>query len=123
MPTLRQDSTLNEYNFTLQEKLSADILSAVQICRLQTRYAELTKQKAAMLAPMKADDREWMCEVAEIDGKMNMIQELFANHQEAMKAMADPATAAEFAMKGTPGVDDLMRQQRAASGVHGTNPS
>lgn len=124
MPTLRQDNALNEYNFTTQEVIAGDLLTLIQIQRLQTRFAQLLKEKASSILPGKIEDeRAFILNIAELDGKMNMIQELFQNHIEAQKMMNDPELAAEFAIKGTPGVEEILSQQRASSSVHDPNQS
>lgn len=126
MPVLRQDSVFREYSFTPQEVIGADTLTPLLIQRLQTRFAELTKQKSAALIPTEATmDRAFICEIAELDGKIMMIQELFANHQHAMEALKDPDRAADFAealsSQNIASGTAAFLAQRAASQVH--NPT
>jgi len=119
MPTLRQDSTIQEFNFTAPEEIAAKTLTPLQIAWLNTKFAQLTKQKASMLIPQKMnlEDREFICEIAEIDGKMNMIQELFGEHQEAMEALKDPDKVKEVNAIGSGNLDAMSLAQRAANQV------
>lgn len=91
MPQRKLDSLFTEYLFTEQEAVAANVLTELQLAKLQTRLAELILQKATMLIPGDAGvDRAYICEIAEIEGKISMIQELFNNHQDALTKINDP---------------------------------
>lgn len=78
MPTLRQDSSLSEFTFTPQEELQGKVLNSLQIMWLQTRFAQLFKEKASSLIPEDgAMDRSFFLLMGNIQGKLDMLQEIF----------------------------------------------
>lgn len=112
MPAPRLDSALMEYLFSAEESRAARILDQMKILWIQTKYARLMKEKASLLIPKKMDmdNRDFIAEVAEIDGKLNMLQELLTEHQQAISEASQPQTVAAS------GEENLAA--RAAAYVH-----
>jgi len=89
MPILRPDSIFSEFAFTEEEKINARILNILQIAWLQTRYCELFKEKGSTIVPESTElDRSFLLRIAEIEGKLNMIQEIFESHKSAMSELS-----------------------------------
>jgi len=92
---LRLDSIFQEFIFSPQELIQARTLSPLQIQYLSTRYAELMKEKNSKLIPPTTNlDREYILEIAEIEGKLNFIQELFEGHKQALEHLKNIEDAA-----------------------------
>lgn len=108
MPNLKQDSILNEYNFSQQEEFTAKILTPLQIAWFQNKYAITFKQKAATIVPADSSlDRDYLLSLGELEGKLSMLQELFLEHQEAIVAMSDPKFKEELQANGNLNMQDL----------------
>lgn len=85
MPALRPDNALNEYLFSPEESRAARFLDPLKIQWLQTKYAQTFKEKASKLLPESVElDRSYICSIAELDGQLNLIQELLAEHKTAI---------------------------------------
>ena len=91
MPVLKQDNILNEYEFSLAESINARIIDTLKVQWYSTKYAMLMKQKSSILVPEEAGlDRSYLLKIGEIEGKMNMIQELFDDYRSALASLKDP---------------------------------
>lgn len=99
MPTPRIDDANIEFSFSEQEALMAQILDPLKIPWLQTKYAMYWKLKNTTPVPEDpALDRSYFVKIAEIEGRMNMIQELLDDHKTAMLKLknsdqSDPNTS------------------------------
>lgn len=115
MSTLRPDSIFAEYEFTPDEKQVADTLSILQIQKLQTLFAQKFKHKAATIIPRKLDmdDREFLCQMAELEGELSMIQQLLADHQHAITV---PVVGAEPVSETQ--TTNALLHSRASNQVH-----
>lgn len=88
MASPKLNDALIEYEFSNVEQLTAQILDPLKIIWLQTKYAQLMKLKASELMPEAAGlDRSYIMKLAEIEGKLNMIQELLDEHKQAINSL------------------------------------
>lgn len=109
-----------EYVFADEESVAARILDPLKIQWLQTKYAQAWKQKASMMCPEKIeDDRSFLLKMAELDGRLNLIQELFNDHQEALKAY-NTARLSENKLSSEGSSDVSVIAHSAAQQVHQT---
>lgn len=91
MPSIKQDSVLNEYTFSQQEEINAKILSPLQIAWIQNKYAIAFKEKAAQIVPSDITlDRDYLLKLGELEGRLSAYQEFFIEHQEALKQLENP---------------------------------
>lgn len=108
MPVIKQDSILNEYSFSQQEEVGARILSPLQIAWLQNKYAVTFKQKAATIVPSEQHlDRDYFLVLGELEGRLSMLQELFMEHQQAMKELESPEFKENLQQNGSEEVAGL----------------
>lgn len=113
MPTLNPASALSEWTFTKEEYNSARTLTQSQICLLQTKYAQLFKQRGSIPIPNEiALDRDYICQLAELDGKMAIIQEQLDDHVAVVKEMNDPANKTPEAAGESINLDAAARAAR-----------
>lgn len=121
MPQLRTDNVLNEFEFTAQELIAARTLSPLQVQWFQTKYAQLFKQKASSLIPADSGlDRDFLLTLGEVEGKLNMLQEIFADHAAVLAELADPdKVGAVTEINGQPIVDSTA--SRASNLVDSQN--
>lgn len=117
MPTPRPDSIFTEYQFTEAELAAAKVLSQAQISLIQTLYAQTFKERGSVPLPEETTlDRSYICQLAELDGRLGMLQQLLDNHQEALKYLNNP-TQPETAL-GTDVKEIDTIATRAAKQVH-----
>jgi hypothetical protein len=110
----RLDDANIEFDFTPTEKISARILDAVKIAWLQTKYSQLWKKRNSTPASESVEtDRSYFLQIAELDGRLSMIQELLDDHKAAMQELSDkPPT------DGTVEKNDASVTARASKLVH-----
>ena len=121
MPTPRNDSVLIEFEFTVQEALAARALTPLQIQWYQTKYAQLFKEKASSIIPEDTGlDRSFLLRLGEIEGKLNMLQEIFGDHANMLKELSDPNKPQATGVEKELVVDTLAK--RASDAVN-TNQS
>lgn len=118
MAQLRPDSSLCEYSFSEQEIIQAKILTPLQVMWLQTKYALLFKEKASKLVPEDSGmDRSFLLVMGNIQGKLDMLQEIFDEANEAQKQfqnlIPEGATSVNTEM-----VNIVPLAERAAMQVH-----
>lgn len=88
MPTPRLDDANIEFSFAKEEEFAARILDPIKICWLQTKYAQIWKQKASAQVPDSLElQLPYIQQLCELDGKLGMIQELLDDHKIAMAEM------------------------------------
>lgn len=84
MPTPRLDDANIEFSFSEHEALLAQVLDPLKIPWLQTKYAMYWKMKNSTPVPESSDlDRSYFVKIAELEGRLNMIQELLDDHKSA----------------------------------------
>lgn len=121
MATPRLDSSLTEYTFTPEELKQAQLLNPLQTMYLQTKYALYFKQKASSQIPTtNLDDREYLLAMGKLDGKLELLEELFMECKGAREALANPEPV------GPEGVAASVKEiavvaERAANLVHKVN--
>lgn len=99
MPSPRLDDANIEYNFTEDELVIARMLDPLKVMYYQTLYAQLWKKKNSIPMPSEMTlDRDFLLNNAELEGRMNMLQELMdaakpanAAYSEAVKETAGNA--------------------------------
>jgi hypothetical protein len=115
MPKPRLDDANIEFDFTQEETFVARSLDPIKIAWLQTKYSKYWKLRNS--TPVPEDpilDRSYFSRVAEIDGKLGLIQELLDDHKEAMKEIAEiGGGVSQEAVK-----TEEATAQRAANLVH-----
>lgn len=120
MPSPRLDDANIEFTFAPEEILAAKFLDPLKIQWLQTLYAQTWKQKAATPAPENpADDRMYFLRMAELDGKMAMLQQLMDDHKEALKSFNEAKLSVTREAGGAGASDMQAIAHSAASMVHG----
>lgn len=98
---------LQVYTFSPAEEKIAKTLNMLQIQMLHTKRATLLLQKAAMPCPESVElDRSYLLQRAELDGKINLIQELFDDHTAAEKQQINAEATEDVTEKA----DKLARQ-------------
>lgn len=91
MASPRPDSNLIEFAFTQEELTQARLLNPLQIMYLQTKYALLFKEKATNLVPESHEfDRSFLLKISNIQGKLDMLQEIFDECHAAKIELATP---------------------------------
>lgn len=117
MPIPRLDDATIEFEFTKEEAIAGRSLDPNKIAWLQTKYAMLWKLRNSTPVPEdSAADRSYFLKIAEIDGRMSMIQELLDDHKAAMKEVAElSATGQVIVNSANP---EAAVAQRAAQLVH-----
>lgn len=81
----RLDDANIEYTFPPEEVLVAKILDPLKILWLQTKYAQLWKMRNSIPASEGPEtDRSYFLKLAELDGKMAILQELFIESKDAI---------------------------------------
>jgi len=123
MPQLRPDSIFSEFAFSQEEKINARILNTLQIAFLQTRYCEIFKEKGSTLLPEEGSlDRSFLLRIAELDGKLSMIQEIFDAHKAAISELSvfkqqessiNPVNAATIDTIATRASQQVHKQQES----------
>lgn len=104
MPTLRLDSTLHEYAFTEDEARSAKLLSDVQVKRFHTLYALTFKQRGSLPAPEDPSlDRSYFLNLAEIDGRLGIIQQILDDHGQALRELTELGKTPQTVVAVNPG--------------------
>lgn len=117
MPSIKSTSNLTEYTFSQIEELNAKILTPLQIAWLQNKYALIFKQKGASIVPTDSGlDRDFLLLMGELEGKLSIIQELFMDHQGALKQLQDPTFKEDLQKNGDVDVQELAT--RAANQVN-----
>lgn len=77
-----------EFEFSQEESLVARTLDSVKIAWLQTKYAQYWKLKNSTPVPEATElDRSYFIKIAEIEGRMNFIQELLDDHKTALREL------------------------------------
>lgn len=78
------DDIAIEFEFSQSENIAARTLNEVQIMWFRTQYARTLKLKASALIPEdQVNDRSFLLKIAELDGKLTMIQEILEAHKQA----------------------------------------
>lgn len=86
MPAPRLDDANIEYSFTEEEMLAAKFLDPVKIMWLQTKYAQIWKQKASMILPEDGNlEKSYLMKLCEFEGQLNILQELLDEHKQALQ--------------------------------------
>lgn len=118
MAQLRPDSSLCEYSFSEQEIIQAKILTPLQVMWLQTKYALLFKEKASRLIPEDSGmDRSFLLMMGNIQGKLDMLQEIFDEAKEAQNQFQNITPEGATEVDGII-VDIVPLAERAAAQVH-----
>lgn len=74
-----------EYTFPPEEVLAAKILDPLKILWYQTKYAQAWKQRNSIPASEGPEtDRSYFLKLAELDGRLNAIQEIMDDHRTAL---------------------------------------
>lgn len=82
---LRPDSLFQEFLFSEQELLLVKTLSPLQIAWLQTKFTKIFKEKATKIVPEDSvADRSYLLTLGSLEGKLELLQELFDEHKEAI---------------------------------------
>lgn len=116
MPQPRLDDANIEFTFTEQEGLIAQILDPVKIAWLQTKYARYWKLKNSTPVPESTElDRSYFIRIAELEGRMNFIQELLDDHKTAIGVMQERTQADPNAASNQ---TEAALAERAANQVH-----
>lgn len=117
MATLRPDSVFAEYAFTENELTTAQLLNPLQKMYFQTKYAQYLKEKATSLLPESGDlDRSFFLAMGNIEGKLQVLQELFQECKEAEVRLTTPNQDATAVSASS--VEILQTAERAAQQVH-----
>ena len=120
MPQPRLDDATIEYTFSVEEATMAKVLDPLKIAWYQTRYAQLWKQKNSTPMPEESSlDRSFMLRMAEIEGKMNAIQEILDDHRNAMISYNEAKLSGD-PLKATGAADIQAIAHSAGSQVHQT---
>jgi hypothetical protein len=122
MATLRPDSIISEYSFTEQEAIQARLLNPLQKMWFQTKYALYFKEKASALIPESGNmDRSFFLQQGNLQGKLDMLQELFEDCLQASKELTNPQKTGSSEEVSASLVEIQQIEQRAASQVHEVN--
>lgn len=113
MPQPKLGDNLVEYTFTIEEYKAARLLNPLQIALLHTLRAKLVKQKAFAIIPGKDLEYDFVKDQCTLEGRIEMIQELFDLHEAVLKEVSDPL---KHEVNPNAVVDDT--QARAAAKVH-----
>jgi len=114
MPKPRLDDANIEFEFTTEESISARALDPVKIAWLQTKYSKLWKERNSTPAPELPElDRSYFLKIAEIDGKLGLIQELLDDHKNAMVDLSTRNQEIQTAVE-----TEASLSERAARQVH-----
>jgi hypothetical protein len=108
---------LLEWTFSPQEAHIAAQLDEIKLRWIATKYAKLFKKKAALEMPITPDEqRSYFLELARIDGRLDVYQELLDEHKVATNEINAAKAAAERAAKDR----DSDLATRASQQVHKT---
>lgn len=122
MPQLKPDAIIKEFIFSPEEWLNARVLNTLQIAYLQNLYATTLQEKLTSLVPTESiDDRKYLLSMGSVEGKLELLQELFQNHQQAISEANNPELKNQNpsnTISDSP-LDDLAT--RAAKQVHQTS--
>jgi hypothetical protein len=119
MPVPRLDDANIEYSFSAEELHAARFLDPLKIMWLQTKYAQLWKQKASMLLPEDGNiDRSYLMKLCEIEGQLNGIQDLLDDHKKAMEEYAEKVAVVAAGGEIPKGENIQTIAHEAASRVH-----
>lgn len=116
MPTVNVDNVFTDFLFTTEELRAARILSDLQLCYFRHLRSQYMQQKIGMLVPEDpTNDRSYFLQKAEIEGKIQVMNEIIDLHHAALleipKPQDDPAAA---------GQNELSIAKNAANLVHQT---
>ena len=82
---LRPDNAFQEFIFSEQEEILVKTLTPLQIAWLQTKATNIFKEKATTIVPEDSGlDRSYLLKLGNLEGKLEMIQELFDDHKVAI---------------------------------------
>lgn len=123
MATPRLDSSLTEYTFTKEELAQAQLLNPLQVMYLQTKYALIAKLKLCSLIPTSSvDDRDFLLSMGKLEGKLELLEELFNECEQARKDLATPQPQQEGSNLHQEATDQVreiaIAAERAANMVH-----
>jgi hypothetical protein len=120
MASLNPSSILNEYTFSEAETVQARLLNPLQKMWLQTKYALYFKEKASGLIPETGDmDRSFFLQQGELQGKLELLQEIFEDCKIAETILANPEKQTEgIEVPKTEVVEIAVLSDRAAQQVH-----
>lgn len=91
MATLNLANPYIEYLFSEEEYYAACILQPPVMQMLQTLRSAWYQQKASSLGPEDAsEDRSYFTKLAELEGKIGAVTEIFDNHKKALAWFASP---------------------------------
>ena len=120
MPQPRIDGLNQHYDFTQAESIAARQVPLLQAQWLNTKYAMLMSQKASIPCPANPEeDRKHFLDLAVLEGRMEMIQEILDDSIAAMHELTD-LKSQQTNPNGAPiaeiNIDDVSA--KAASQVH-----
>lgn len=119
MPTPRLDDANIEFSFSLEEQQAAKFLDPLKIMWYQTKYAQIWKQKASILMPEdRVVDRSYFMKLAELEGKLNLLQELLDDHKNALVEFAEKQQVVQQGGEIPRGADIQTIAHEAAARVH-----
>lgn len=77
-----------EFEFSQEESLVARTLDSNKIAWYQTKYAQYWKLKNSTPVPEDTNlDRSYFIRIAELEGRMNCLQELMDDHKNALREL------------------------------------
>jgi hypothetical protein len=119
MPAPRLDDANIEYSFAAAEQQAARFLDPLKIMWLQTKYAQLWKEKASMLLPEDGNlDRSYLMKICELEGRLDCIQGLLDDHKKVVMELAEQHQVVSEGGEVPKGADIQTIAHEAAARVH-----
>lgn len=105
---------MQEYTFTEEELKQAKTLNSLQVMYLNTKFALFFKQKAATMVPTTSlDDREFLLTMGKLEGKLELLQEMFDECKEAQTQIIIESNTQQTNQQNTAGLVASMLEIRA----------
>lgn len=119
MASPRLDDANIEFEFSPEEARAARLLDPLKIIWLQTKYAQYWKRKASELMPESGElDRSYIMKIAEVEGRLGLIQELLDDHK---AALLEVSQVSQVLAEGAVAVDSqvsAIAHETASKRVH-----